>query len=123
MFGNTFTILFSPILLLLVKYLARKPCITTLHTILDPELITRKFIKEMYGKIGSIIPPLIVKIGLYYVYNFTCRFSDVIIVHSLSHVFVLQKYGVNKRKILFVPHGARALNKEVCSKIIAKNLH
>jgi glycosyltransferase involved in cell wall biosynthesis len=105
MFGNTFTILFSPILLLLVKYLARKPCITTLHTILDPEWITRKFIKEMYGKMGSIIPPLIVKIGLYYVYNFTCRFSDMVIVHSLSHVLVLQKYGVDKRKILFVPHG------------------
>jgi glycosyltransferase involved in cell wall biosynthesis len=105
MFGNTFTIFFSPILSLLVKYFARKPCITTLHTILDPEWITHKFIKEMYGKLGSIIPPLIVKIGLYYVYYFTCRFSDAIIVHSPSHIFVLQKYGVDKRKILFIPHG------------------
>jgi glycosyltransferase involved in cell wall biosynthesis len=105
MFGNIFTILLSPILLLLVKYLARKPCVTTLHTVLDPEWITHKFIKEMCGKLGFIVPLFIVKMVLSYVYYFTCRFSDVIIVHSPSHIFVLQKYGVNKRKIFFVPHG------------------
>uniref|UniRef100_A0A7C5URB8 Glycosyltransferase family 1 protein n=1 Tax=candidate division CPR3 bacterium TaxID=2268181 RepID=A0A7C5URB8_UNCC3 len=105
MFGSIFTILLSPILLFLVKYLTRKPCVTTLHTVLDPEWITHKFIKEMYGKLGFVVPPFIVKIVLSYVYYFTCRFSDVIIVHSPSHIFVLQKYGVDKRKIFFVPHG------------------
>jgi glycosyltransferase involved in cell wall biosynthesis len=105
MFGSTFTILFSPILLLLVKYFVQKPCITTLHTVLDPEWITRKFIKEMYGKLSFIVPLFIVKIALFYVYYFICQFSDVIIVHSSSHIPILQKYGADKRKIFFVPHG------------------
>jgi glycosyltransferase involved in cell wall biosynthesis len=105
MFGSTLTILFSPILLLLVKYIVKKPCVTTLHTVLDPEWITRKFIKEMYGKLSFMVPLFIVKIALFYVYYFTSQFSDVIIVHSISHIPILQKYGVDKRKIFFVPHG------------------
>jgi glycosyltransferase involved in cell wall biosynthesis len=105
MFGNIYTILLSPILLFLLKYFSRKRCVITLHTVLDPTLITHKFIREMYGKLGFLVSLILVRIVLFYVYHTVCRFSDVIIVHSPSHILVLQKYGVDKKKILYIPHG------------------
>lgn len=103
MFGSTYTNLFVPILLSLVR-LARKKIVVTIHGTIPKHLFDS-------GKIKAIIPkgvpsrPKLLKAVMFVMYGSLSKLCSKIIVHSKIFKRWMMQYQLNPKKILVIPHG------------------
>jgi len=104
MFGNPLTLSLAPLLYVFLKFL-RVGVVTTLHSLLFPDSLSKESIGELLPS-ASRMPRILVEVGLHIVYGSACGFSNIVIVHQQSHKKKLEAYyGISGAKISFIPHG------------------
>lgn len=100
-FGGTLTVLFSPILFIVLRMLGIK-VVTTMHGGFGIGQIDKIFVKEN----GYNFPPFFVKIVFYFVFGLVAHFSNKIIVHeNWQKEDLIEDYKISKNKIFVIPHG------------------
>ena len=107
MFGSIWTVLLTPMLLFLGSFVGRRHVIVTFHTVLSPSAVSRELTSSLQ-RVPSFVPQIVFRVLLVFVYSLVGRFSNVVVVHSKSHVQVLRLYGIPLNKIRYIPHGVEA---------------
>lgn len=115
LFGNIVTAyLLQWLLFLLRKY----RLIITLHGVVSMKSVTRNFVREN----NSNLPAWMVKMAFYVIYKPLCAWAKKVVVHErLFRDFLVEGYGVSKKKISIIPHGVEDLSsikkEEACEKL------
>lgn len=104
MYGGSLQAILFPLLLLFLK-IARKKVIITIHAVVPKNNIDHDFLNTFsLPNINFLI--YLILIIFTYIYSFACLFSNVVIVHSeYIKSTLISNYGVNKKKIIVIPHG------------------
>jgi glycosyltransferase involved in cell wall biosynthesis len=103
-FGDPLALSLAPVLYIFLKLL-RVKVVTTLHSMVFPDSLSRDSIGDLLPAF-SRIPKILVELGLRMTYSCACGFSNLVIVHQQSHKRKLEKYyQIGGSKISFVPHG------------------
>src|SRR2546428_5155723 len=103
-FGNSISLSLSPLLYILLKLL-RVRVVTTLHSLVFPDSLSRDALADLLPN-ASRIPLILIAVGLRIIYGSACGLSDIVIVHQQSHKKKLQtQYGIQESKISYIPHG------------------
>lgn len=103
MFGSTYTNLFIPVLLFLLR-LAKKRVVVTIHGVIPRSLFDS-------GKITRILPngvpnkPSLLRLFMFCMYGALSKLSSKIIVHSQIFKQWLVHYLINPNKIIVIRHG------------------
>ncbi len=92
---------FFPITLLMIKLITKKPVVLTLHGLFKKEEIAI-FAKEN----GILLPPVLLNIGINFIFKYSVTFSDAVIVHAeCFKKWLIQYYHCDPDKIYVIPHG------------------
>lgn len=106
LYGGIFSACLFPFMLLLFRLL-RKSVIVTLHGIIPLSKIDENFMKQNNMK-GY---PSILRLGLFAITKLISFFTTKIIAHENYFKNILTKdYGINKDKIVVIPHGIEERN-------------
>jgi glycosyltransferase involved in cell wall biosynthesis len=102
LFGNVIT----AYLLQWLVLLWRKKTVITIHGIVDPTKIDKKFVKEN----NSRLPVWLIRLAFRVIYTPLMKWAKRIIVHEAHFKEVaISKYGIAASKIDVVPHGVETL--------------
>lgn len=87
-------------------FLWRKKTIITLHGVVDPAMVNKKFVKEN----NSHLPAWLVRLAFRIIYTPLMRWPRKVIVHEQYFKDIMTKsYRIDPAKIAVVPHGIEAL--------------
>lgn len=107
MFGGLLTAAIFPILPLTLRFYRRK-VVTTLHAVVDQDLVDPQFL-ELFLPQAKILPVWLLKSYFHYLYRLTASFSHRLIVHSPQlKTILLSQYGCPSSKVEIIPIGVPA---------------
>jgi len=100
LYGAATPLLF-PVTLLLLRMLARRPAVVTLHGVIEPSLV-----RTFAGQYGMSVDPRFLGAGLQISTKLTALFAKKLVTHEerLANVLV-HGYGLRAPKIAVIPHG------------------
>ena len=105
MYGGPLSALAFPLALRAVRR-AGPPCVCTVHAVIPPGVVDRAFMRQ-FGLAG--MPPALFRAALGWIYRGIARWSDAVVVHSLSlRRTLLEHYGARPGQVLVMPHGSPA---------------
>lgn len=103
LFGNVIT----AVLLQWLVWWWREKVVITIHGVVDPSKIDRKFVEEN----NSHLPVWMVRIAFRVIYTPLMKWARRVIVHEPPFKeTAIRKYGIAAHKIDIVPHGVEALS-------------
>jgi glycosyltransferase involved in cell wall biosynthesis len=103
LFGNVIT----AYLLQWLVWLWRDRAVVTIHGIVDPKKINKKFVNEN----NSQLPVWVVKAAFRIIYTPIMKWAQRVVVHEkLFKEIAVRSYGIAPEKVATIPHGVEALS-------------